>query len=174
MFATSFHPRMNCIPVFEGKMVDWIPVDVAAATVTSVLLSASSSLSKGSEAKEQEKYSVHNIVNPRSIRWEELVSMLQDIKAKEGAGERMEEVPMAEWAKRLGKLMDEGMDTDELPGLKLLNFFENMAEGGKEESKSFETGKSREISQALRECQPFCSEWVSQNLNIWRETGFLA
>jgi hypothetical protein len=174
MFATSFHPRMNCIPVFEGKTIDWIPVDIAAATVTDVLLSASSSPPKRSDAKEQEKYSVHNIVNPRSIRWVELVSMLQDIGAKEGQGERMEEVSMAEWVKRLGKLADEGMNTDELPGLKLLQFFENMAEGREEESKLFETGKSREISQVLRECQSFCSEWVSQNLNKWKETGFLA
>jgi hypothetical protein len=48
-----------------------------------------------------------------------------------------------------------------------------MAEGREEESKLFETGKSREISQVLRECQSFCSEWVSQNLNKWKETGFL-
>jgi thioester reductase-like protein len=165
MVATSFHPSMNCIPNFPGKMVDWIPVDVAASAVMDILLSSS--------AKEDGvSYSVNNIVNPRSITWEELVGMLQDVKINRG-GRRMAEVSMSTWVARLAQLADEGVDANELPGLKLLQFFENMAEGGTEESKIFETAKSRETSQALRECLPFCTEWVAKNLKVWKESGFL-
>jgi hypothetical protein len=156
---------MNRIPVFLDKKVDWIPVDVAATTISEILLSSKP------EKEDGEDYSVHNIVNPRSIQWAELVSLLQTAKM-EGGGEEMGEVSMREWVVRLAKLADEGVDTDQLPGLKLLQFFENMAESGGEGSKSFETEKSRGVSRALAECKPFCGEWVKRNLSVWRESGF--
>ncbi|KAG4444297.1 hypothetical protein IFR05_000272 [Cadophora sp. M221] len=38
LFATSFRPEMGALPIFtggeKGKMVDWIPVDVAAGVIT--------------------------------------------------------------------------------------------------------------------------------------------
>jgi hypothetical protein len=173
MFATSFHPRMNCIPSFLGKMVDWIPVDVAAAAVRDILLFGRTEDDGSEKEGEARRYAVHNIVNPQRIGWEELVGMLQGVKTSHG-GETMAEVSMSAWVARLAKLADEGVDTKELPGLKLLQFFENMAEGGKEESKVFETGNGREVSRALRECRPFCEEWVGKNLKVWKESGFLS
>jgi len=65
---------------------------------------------------------------------------------------------------------------DELPGLKLLQFFKNMAEsekGGGEVSRVFETVKTREISDALRDVDPFCGKWVGCNFKVWKESGFL-
>ena len=162
---------MNCIPTFPGKTVDWIPVDFAAASVTDILLFSSSQQPEAEGLRN--KHSVHNIVNPKIIRWDELIDMLQDIKARGDNGGRMEEVSMVEWVARLGKLADEGVSADELHGLKLLQFFENIAEGGEEQSKVFETGKSRSISKALRDCRPFCEELVGKNLKVWKESGFL-
>ena len=66
-----------------------------------------------------------------------------------------------------------GADTGGLPGLKLLQFFENMVQGGEGKSKIFETSKSTAISQALSVCQPFCEEWAKKNLKVWKEGGFM-
>lgn len=157
--------------MFENKIVDWIPVDVAAATITDVLLSSHSSGT--GQPEEENKYSVHNIVNPNSIEWGELVEMLQACRQASGSGGRMEEVLMTEWVSRLSTISS-SVTPDELPALKLLHFFENMAETREEESRFFETGKSRGISGALRECRPFCREWVGKNLKVWKGSGFLA
>ena len=173
MFATSFHPRMKCVPMLEGQRVDWIPVDVAAVAVTELLLSSHlTSASASPQRQEEEKYSVHNIVNPKSISWAELVHMLQAIRTQSGDAEDMQQVSMREWTARLSSLST-SISPDQLPGLKLLLFFENMAESAEQESKVFETGRSEGLSGALRECRPFCEEWLRRNVMVWREVGFL-
>jgi thioester reductase-like protein len=166
MFATSFHPGMKCIPVFADKVVDWIPVDVAAKSISEVLLSSAKS-----QPEEENKYSVHNVVNPHSIPWTDLVTMLQASSSNSG---KLEVVSMTEWVSRLSALSST-LSPDELPGLKLLQFFEIMAEseGEGEQLRLFETEKTRGISEGLRECQPFCQEWIEGNLKVWKEKGFL-
>ena len=76
---------------------------------------------------------------------------------------------MKEWVARLEKL---GETREDVPGLRLLGFFEGMAEG-EEENKKFETKKTQGVSTALRECGPFCGEWLRGNVGVWREIGFL-
>ncbi|KAG0647940.1 Nonribosomal peptide synthase [Hyphodiscus hymeniophilus] len=165
MFATSLHPGMRCIPEFRETKVDWIPVDVAADTISELLISSNREEDEG-------MYQVFNIVNPRSVPWSDLVSMLQASTFELG---KLEVVPMTEWVSRLSALSST-LSPDELPGLRLLQFFEGMAsaEGkGHESSKVFDTEKSRAISQSLRECKPFRREWMERNLEVWKENGFL-
>ena len=166
MFATSFHPGMKCIPAFADKVVDWIPVDVAAKSISEVLISSAKS-----QPEEDNKYSVYNIVNPHSIPWSELITMLQASSYNSG---KLEVVSMTEWVSRLSALSST-LSPDELPGLKLLQFFENMAgsEGEGEQFRLFETEKTMGISEGLRECKPFCREWIEGNLKVWKEKGFL-
>jgi len=166
MFATSFHPGMNCIPSFGGKDVDWIPVDVAARCITEILVSSTER-----QLDEEDKYELYNIVNPHSIPWSNLISMLQ---ASSYSG-KLEVVSMTEWVSRLSTL-SLTLSPDELPALKLLQFFENMAESegeGDERSRFFETEKTRVVSEALRDCTPFCQEWIKGNMRVWKENGFL-
>lgn len=176
MFATSFHPSMNALPLFPGKSVDWIPVDVAAATITDILLSPASPENGECERleKEEGKYSVHNIVNPRPIPWAELVGMLQD--THKGTEKKMEEIAMTKWTRRLGALPSSTTDPKSVPGLRLLQFFEDMAVSEEEEgeSKVFETGKTQGISGALRSCEAFNRRWLEGNVRVWRESGFLS
>jgi thioester reductase-like protein len=169
MFATSAHPSINALPLFPGKMVDWVPVDVAASAISDVLLHQRQS--------QEVRYSVHNIANPHPIKWEELVDMLQAsnllASRKEGA---MEEVDMKEWVHRLTTLANSGADSQTVPGLKLLQFFENMLneEEGHVVSKLFQTEKTRGVSKALRECSGMRQEWIDANVARWREAGFLS
>jgi thioester reductase-like protein len=169
LFATSFHPSINAIPLFLKKSVDWIPVDVAARTICEVLLAET--LLNAGNAENNGGHAVHNIVNPHRISWSSLVSMLQSTKVSTG-NDKMEEVTMAEWVGRLNALAEKGVDPNEVPGLRLLGFFEDMV-GDEEESKVFETEKTRGISKNLRECEGMKREWIENNVRVWRESGFL-
>jgi thioester reductase-like protein len=180
LFATSAHPLMNCVPDFPRKDVDWIPVDVAAEAVAELLLRPAAAHGAG-EMVPVGTYEVHNIVNPHPITWSSLTSMLQNSIASGGLKtHKMEEIPFSIWVSRLSLLADDGVSPTEVPGLKLLHFFENMVkEGedgggeGKDGGRVFETTKSRALSKALRECGTFCQEWVDGNVKGWKEGGFI-
>lgn len=162
MFATSAHERMRCVPMLEGMRVDWIPVDVSAAAISDILLAKS---------KAEGVYSVYNVTNPRPIPWASLVEMLQYSIGGEG---ELEEVTMKEWTKRLGALADSGVSPDEVPGLRLLGFFEDMTTNDDAGArKFFETEKTQGVSEALRDCEAFSQNWVQDNVKVWKESGFL-
>jgi thioester reductase-like protein len=160
LFATSAHPDIHALPRFEKKSVDWIPVNIAASTIYDILLS-STSTPKG-------EYNVHNITNPHPIPWSSLLCMLQP-----SLSSHLEIVSMREWVSRLNGLADRGVDAKDVPGLRLLQFFENMANDDDEESKVYETEKTRAVSGSLRECGAFCGEWIDGNMRVWREMRFL-
>ncbi len=80
---------------------------------------------------------------------------------------------MEEWVQRLTSLSENGASPDEIPGLRLLQFFESMVLEKDEEGKVFETGKTRGISKNLRACGGFNQKWVDGNVRVWREVGFL-
>lgn len=163
IFASSAHPSVSAIPGFKMKMVDWVPVDVAARTVGDILLSGN-----------EEGYKVHHVVNPCPIPWESLVQMLQGSKLVSVEGKKMDCIPMKEWVQRLAALAEAGASPDEVPGLRLLQFFESMAlEEEEERTKFFETAKTREISESLRGCETFNQGWVDGNVKSWKMIGFL-
>ncbi len=167
MFATSAHPAINALPLFPGKMVDWVPVDIAASTISDILLQPHQ------QGNREVGYTVHNIVNPYPIQWEELVTMLQSSSL---TSSKLEEVDMKEWVQRLSALANSSSDARDVPGLKLLQFFENMCneEEGHVVSKVFETGKTRGLSRALRECGGMRGEWIEMSVGRWRESGFIS
>lgn len=84
---------------------------------------------------------------------------------------------MKTWVHRLTSLANSGADPKNVPGLRLLQFFENMLDEEEVEghvgSKVFETGKTRNISKTLRECGGMRGEWIRANVERWREVGFL-
>jgi len=171
MFATSAHPQMRAVPVFSKKAIDWIPVDVAAETITQILLPESTSKPIG--LSKIGGYEVHNIVNPYPIAWSNLVDMLQNSSLVSKLGrDRLEEVSMAEWVRRLNVIADSDADTNDICGLRLLGFFEDMV-GDNSESKIFNTKKGREKSKRLRDLGPFSSAWLEGNIAAWKIKNFL-
>lgn len=139
--------------MFPKRTIDWVPVDVAASTMTDILLSDT--------PENETRYAVHNIVNPHAVKWEELVSMIQA-----STTHKLEEIDMKEWVRCLNLQAENKYSPDELPGLRLLQFFEQMAnENG--ESKVFETAKTLEVSRSLRDLGPFCGEWLELSLKAW-------
>jgi len=166
MFATSASPKIAALPIFEKKTVDWIPVDVAGKAVAEILTRESIN----DEEEDSSKYEVYNIVNPKPIPWSGLVSLLQKSNL---TPKPMEEISMDEWVARLSKAGEDDSKSD-ISGLRLLGFFEGMAEAGDREGKVFETAKGRKISVAMRECSAMCQEWVDGNVSKWRRDGFLS
>lgn len=205
LFSTSVHPSMRAIPIFPGKLVDWVPVNTAASVITEVLLSSHEYGKEPHQDGRNRKdialplYKLHNIVNSRSITWEEVVQMLQ----KQNSNlQPLEEITMTAWVRRLTLLADKGFSGDEIPGLRLMHFFEGMAAAGAgssstsdsasddtatrakcmrdcdtmgnsgENSKIFDTTKTREVSASLRQLGPFCEEWIDRSVDVWKEQGF--
>jgi len=179
MFATC--SKLGAVPDFPGKMIDWIPVNIAGQSVVEILthlqypnssLDSSSGIGERSHA-----YVVHNIVNPHRVRWSEVIAMLQhnSIVSK---GKQLQIVSMVEWVKLLNRAADEGMSADELPGLRLIEFFEDMAasasqSGDTEGSIVFDTAKSQMISPALAACESYRVEWLDASIRRWKEDGFI-
>ena len=188
IFATSAHHSMRALPVFPSeKRVDWIPVDIAASTIGEIILSqASQGKHSGETNRENEKkykqqeeaiYEVHNIVNPHSILWEQLLAMLQSSTlSSQTATQKLELIPLKTWVSRLTALAERGTDTKDVPGLRLLGFFEDMVPSSSsgEETKIFETAKSEKLSEALRGCEAVNGEWVERWIGRWREGGFIS
>jgi hypothetical protein len=184
MFATALHPLIRAIPSFSTKQVDWIPINIAAAAICDIVLSHScfpiaiqspspptTPVSESDGYKTD--YSVHNITNPNPISWSEFVRQLRDATGTDEM--TLPTVSMKEWLKRLVAVIDL---PDEVPGLRLLQFFENMADAESSEKEtqthySFETGKTQEISNALRACKEFNGEWLKDYVAAWKSMGFI-
>lgn len=162
MFATSVH--LNGIPAWANHShVDWIPIDLAARTITETLTQQS-----------QELYTVYHVVNPHWTPWSELVGMLQDSLHSSSTEKRMAEISMQEWVRRLYELAATGEDVKHVPGFKLLHFFEDTAaEGDSKPLRTFVTEKTAQGSEALRGCPPMQKEWMDLYVRQWKETGFI-
>ena len=148
--------RLGALLEMVGKSVGWVSVDVAAATVSDLLLSPADPNSKSG-------YAVHNRVNPKPIPWPPFLELLQAALAAEG-NERLGEVSTHEWVRRLNGVADE-----DVPELRLLAVFEDMA-GDESVGEGFETGSSEEMSGTLRGCGEMCGECLAGNLRAWRKS----
>ena len=82
MLATSSH--LNAIPTFPHRQVDWIPVDIAAETISELVCQQT-----------KDSYSLHHIVNPKPIPWSQVVILVQKTGLS-STGKQMEEVSMQE------------------------------------------------------------------------------
>ncbi|MCJ1477816.1 hypothetical protein MMC13_006489 [Lambiella insularis] len=162
MFSTAF--RLNALPTFENRMVDWLPVDVAAATITDILALLS---------RHDDNYcNLFNIVHPHPVPWSRLLELLQECQVSSGRA-KLAEIPILEWTKRLAEAEERmGQDAKALPGLKVLQFFDEMALENKP-SATFSTAKAVEVSRTLRDCPPLAFECFESYVRQWRHSGFL-
>lgn len=187
MLATSL--QLGALPKFPGeRTVDWIPVDDAAGTMHDIITATPGT--KGHE----EFFATHNIVNPHPITWDEYLDEVQRALGDDTSDltSRLDEIPIADWVARLRDATDQVLNSSaeaasdlavRIPGSKLLNFFEEMAQPGtpsaSEETSepaapiTFCTDKSQKISPRLRGCKPVNHELMRTCLTWWRERGFL-
>lgn len=162
MFATAF--RLMALPTIENRLVDWLPVDIAATTITDVLIR---------DNRQENGYcALFNVVHPHPVPWSRLLELLQECQVNSGKP-RLAEIPILEWTKRLAETENSfSGDAKGLPGLKVLQFFEEMALEI-DQSTTFSTTKVEEISETLRSCPPLAYDWVEAYVKQWRQSGFL-
>jgi thioester reductase-like protein len=157
MFATA--EKLNAIPLLPNTSVDWIPVDIAAQVITDIL-----------SHEFQDLYTTHNIVNPHPITWDTFITLLQ--KAMRQHGNYMREVSMSEWVGSLQRIQEMGHESEEIVGLKLLEFFQSMIDDDTS-GKKFNTSNTEEVSAALRNCSVMSQQLVETYVSSWKQSQFL-
>ncbi|GAB7353493.1 hypothetical protein MBLNU459_g3943t1 [Dothideomycetes sp. NU459] len=149
MIDTGLH-HLRAMPTFASQSVNWLPVDICAGAISTVLASPAT-----------HDYTVHNLVNPSAISWYTFLDALETASETE-----FERVSMGEWVERLQRASEEGAD---IPGAKLLGFFEGMAQTEEGES-TFDTSKTAALVPRLAACSAMDTELLTLYLCKWRET----
>ncbi|KAI7554322.1 male sterility protein [Hortaea werneckii] len=157
--------NLKAMPILEGQMVDWLPVDTCAATIDSLLIAGLSPKPSGPAdvADTLSRSHVHNLVNPRALPWENFLNVL-----KEASGIEFDRVPMSEWVIRLQALSESGT---EVPGTRLLSFFQDMASAGNDSGPVFSTHKTCRYAPVLANVGTIDVQLMKRYLEEWPLAG---
>ena len=148
MFATGLD-YLNAMPLFQStQSVNWLPVDKCAEAIGSIITNGS-----------KDRYTVNNLTHPKPISWNTLLDSLEEASRK-----TFSMVHVSEWAASLEKLGEDGRS--EVPGLRLLGFFQNVAMNPKPEE--FEV-----VAESVVGVDPLDVAAVSKWLLRWRESRFV-
>ncbi|KAK5625529.1 hypothetical protein RRF57_001245 [Xylaria bambusicola] len=140
--------------------IEWVPVDLLADMVVEL---AGVGAKKGEFEEDDDELKVYHAVNPKLSYWQVISST---IMKKMPAGTRS--VPWAEWVQGL-RDAQRTATAKELPGLKLLGFYESliMPEDVKITPFNLETGITSRKSQTMRRLSPVTNDWVDLWLKQW-------
>lgn len=180
MIAASI--QLGAFPQFASdRLVDWIPVDIAASAIRDVVLSRNQHQGDNHPVD----HATHNIVNPKHLSWNEFAQELQSaVKILDGiSSTSLELVTIQNWVARLQRAVDEearGAEVHEFRthGSKLLNFFIGMAKSdtmseGVKPPLIFDTTRTSRISPALSNCEAVNRDLLAKCLTRWRHQGYL-
>lgn len=148
MLASSI--QLGAIPASLGSLdrIDWMPVDVAAATVCEIMFAGS---------ENREVCQVYNIVNPQKTTWTDSLPELAAYK-------NLKRVALSDWVRLLKEHVESGHGRN-VPAAGLVEFFESAC-GTEKRKLSIDNSKSLALSPALRNAQPISVElmerWISQ------------
>ncbi|WVR04609.1 hypothetical protein IAU60_001620 [Kwoniella sp. DSM 27419] len=145
-------PRLDEAP-------SWLPVDQAGATISEIVLSASSSATSSSA-------SVYHVLNAHLASWSDILNGLK------AGGLKFEAVDRYEWLERLAK---SSPDVVANPTYKLLSFYQGRI-GNKNErpTMDFKVDRVESVSPTMKqEVKAVDSGLVALWVKHWKETGFL-
>jgi thioester reductase-like protein len=134
--------------------IDWIPVDELAKVIVEIMHARL--YNNDSE--------VFNLVNPTLSSWG---ALLEPLLASAGPEARV--VPLKEWVATVRQLG--GRNTDEAsarPALKIIDFFEGMAEADHTASATYQTEHGRTASKTLSRLPAVKPEWMRIWLEQWK------
>ncbi|KAI7548387.1 male sterility protein [Hortaea werneckii] len=157
--------HLKAMPILEGQMVDWLPVDTCAASIDSLLIAGPSPKPScpADVADTLSRSHVHNLVNPRVLPWDSLLDVLE-----EASSMGFDRIPMSEWVVRLQALSENGI---EVPGTRLLSFFQDMASGGNDSVPVFSTQKTRRYAPVLAHVGTIDVQLMKRYLEKWSLAG---
>ncbi|KAI1277788.1 hypothetical protein F5Y07DRAFT_73654 [Xylaria sp. FL0933] len=140
--------------------IEWVPVDALADIVVEL---AGVGAKKPEFEEDDDELKVYHAVNPKLSYWQVIAPT---ILKRMPAGTRS--VSWKEWVQAL-KDAQRTATAKELPGLKLLEFYEGliMPEDVKITPFNLETGVSTRKSETLRRLAPVSNDWVELWLKQW-------
>ena len=138
----------------DCEIVDWIPVNYAAASVVDLAMSTNTSIVPPAER-------VHHILNPNSIDWSQLLEYLKL------SGLQFRVIPIEDWLHIL-------LANSKNPAYVLSGFFEKMFGNGKKlDFSKYKMEKTMRRTNLFEQCRAVDQELVQRYLNWWWEIGFL-
>lgn len=134
--------------------VGWVPVDATARIIVELVLSDAEEPSSPAWTR------YYNIVNPKYGSWEALVPIIV-----RKLGGDIEPVSFGAWLDALQATAARTEDVAKNPGIKLLEWFEQMRAGGEEaELETVETARRSKTCSGLTAVGP---EWMEIWLKQW-------
>ncbi|KAK5679509.1 hypothetical protein LTS10_008330 [Elasticomyces elasticus] len=152
---------LKAMPLLEGELVDWLPVDICAQSIVSLLTQTKDSPLASDDAKSE----VYNLVNPNEIPWTQFLDILE-----EASGVHFTRVSMAEW---VSKLQSASSCDDQIPGAKLIGFFEDMAKESMAARPEFSTLRTAQEVPVLAATSEMNVTLLRVYLERWRSQDFL-
>ena len=148
------------VPRSLGNMdtVDWVPVDAAAK----VLLELSFN-TLVDEKVSKDKLSFYHLVNPKTETWQNLVSVVQE--HFDQSHTRLEIVEFSDWVETLKRMPMSKDNAAQVPGLKLLDFYEGLA--APQGLPRLATDKTAAVSSTLRNIGPVDRDMMKLWLEQW-------
>lgn len=141
----------------EGGGIDWVPVDKMSETAVQLLehrLSTQDTIG----------LDVFHLVNPRKSKWVDVAPVVQE--HFQGQGVIADIVSFEDWLTKLKTLAGGASSADQLPGLKLLDFFNGMATANST-PRSFQTAKTETKSSTLALLEPIGPTDLKRWLKQW-------
>lgn len=152
--------RLGVVPMAlgaGGDVVEWLPVDVAAQAVVELSLAACGS--------GQEALDVFHVVNPRGASWSRLVPVIQAFYGRQGGGgKEVRGVAFEAWVDALKKVPQTREALEEVPSVKIVEFYESMAAGA---FPSVSSARAVACSSALAGATPIDAALFARWLEQW-------
>jgi thioester reductase-like protein len=147
---------MRKLPKTLGTMeqVDWVPMDVAAATVVDIATAPAS-----------ERTRVYHLANPHKTTWKQIYPVIQAFYNKIDV--RIEVIEYNDWVQELGQLALTKENAERVPGLKLLEFYKSLRPGMGTALPRLETKEAETVSQTLRDGRAVDGREVRKWLKQW-------
>lgn len=135
--------------------VDWIPVDVLACVILEVIHSRVDSIDSES----------FNLVNPTIAEWAPLMKPIKNLLRQGGIV-----VSLKEWVEILRTYdVNNSLETERKPALKILGFFEEIAQTNPESALNYRTDNGRRASRTMANLSAVKPEWMVGWLAQWAE-----
>ena len=157
LIATS--KALGKVPRSLGNMsaVDWVPVDAAAKVLLELGLSRTNS-------ETENKLGVFHLVNPQTMDWETLLPAIQSYF--KDTGSTVDVIEYKDWLGELKQLSVTKEEAERVPGLKLLDFYEGLAES--HGLPALATDMTTKSSKTLKGLGPVDDGMMKNWLQQWR------
>ena len=150
-FPSSFPSR---------ERIDWIPVDKLSKILIEILVSSSTA---SQEEVVKHGTLMHHVVNPNVTTWSSLVPGILDSYSK---GSDVRPVPFEEWIQKLEKSVDEELNMEQNPAIKLLDFYQKAAKA-KQGPRMLSSQRAEDASATLQNVGAVSNDWESIWMRQW-------